>query len=55
MSNRITYEQFKNWVEPRGVLHGFNLTEKLLKELFSDIDPHKKGNLTENDWNNAFG
>lgn len=54
-SNRITYEQFKNWVEPRGILHGFNLTENLLKELFSDIDPHKKGHLTENDWNNCFG
>lgn len=53
-SNRITYEQFKNWLEPRGILHSYNLTESLLRELFSDLDPHKKGHLTENDWTNCF-
>lgn len=36
-------------------LRGFDLSEKLLQELFSDLDPHKKGYLTESDWVNAFG
>jgi len=35
-------------------LIGFNLTETLLLKLFSDLDPHKKGHLTEIDWLNAF-
>lgn len=51
----ITFDKFKQWLEPRGILHGFNLTEKLLKALFSDLDPHKKGHLIQNDWSNAFG
>ena len=51
----ITYAKFKDWIEQHNVQQGFNLTEKLVQELFSDIDPHKKGHLTENDWENAFG
>ncbi len=30
------------------------MTERLLQKLFADVDPHKKGYLTETDWNNAF-
>jgi len=26
-----------------------------MQKLFSELDPHKKGYLTENDWQNAFG
>lgn len=51
----ITYDKFKKWLEPRGILLGFNLTENLLRILFSDLDPHKKGHLIENDWRNTFG
>lgn len=53
-SEWVTFANFKAWLEPRGILHGFNLTEKLLKALFSDLDPHKKGHLIQNDWANAF-
>lgn len=51
----IRYENFKTWLETNNVLKGFNLTDKLMQQLFSDLDPHKKGNLTENDWTIAFG
>lgn len=44
----------KKWVESNQALRGFNLTEGLYKRLFSDLDPHKKGYLTENDWINSF-
>lgn len=54
-TRRITYKQFKKWCDSNQALSGFNLTEVLMKQLFSDLDPHKKGNLTENDWVNAFG
>ncbi len=49
------YKQFKKWCDDTQALNGFNLTEVLMKQLFSDLDPHKKGHLTENDWINAFG
>jgi hypothetical protein len=26
-----------------------------MQELFSELDPHKKGYLSYNDWKNAFG
>ncbi len=35
-------------------MSGFNLTGNLIQKIFSEIDPHKKGYLTESDWNNAF-
>jgi Ca2+-binding EF-hand superfamily protein len=52
---RITFDQFSKWISSNGVLDGFNLTEKLLKDLFSDFDPHKKGHLTRSDWRQVFG
>lgn len=36
------------------MLSGFDLTEKLVYEIFSDLDHHKKGYLVEQDWMNAF-
>nr|QBH22546.1 EF hand family protein [Philasterides dicentrarchi] len=51
---KLLYEQFSKWVEANLALRGFDLSEKLKHELFSDLDPHKKGYLTESDWENAF-
>lgn len=48
------FQKFKKWIDGLNVVAGFDLTEKLLYELFSDLDQHKKGYLTENDWINAF-
>lgn len=42
-------------MEETNALRGFNLTDQLLQQLFSEIDPHKKGFLTETDWMLAFG
>ena len=50
----MTYSNFKEWVEASRSLHGFNLTETLLQQFFAYLDPHKKGFLSENDWENAF-
>ena len=54
-SDKERAAKYKEWIEVNHVLEGFNLTDKLMQELFSDLDPHKKGNLTETDWDNAFG
>ena len=51
---KVTFRQFAKWVEENRALSGFNLTEKLLQQLFADLDPHKKGHLTLLDWENAF-
>ena len=51
---RITFDQFNSWIFSHSVLDGFNLTEKLLRDLFSDFDPHKKGHLTKADWTAVF-
>lgn len=53
--SRLTFEQFSKWISSHGVLEGFNLTDKLMKDLFSDFDPHKKGHLTRSDWHQVFG
>ena len=52
---KIFYTQFLKWIRANNALRGFDVTEKLLQELFSDLDPHKKGYVTEQDWQNAFG
>lgn len=31
------------------------LNEPMLKELFAELDPHKKGYLSESDFTTAFG
>jgi hypothetical protein len=30
------------------------LTPPLIQQLFSELDPHKKGYLSEQDWSSAF-
>ena len=52
---KVRYREFKEFIEENNALKGFNLTDQLLQQLFSEIDPHKKGFLTESDWNAAFG
>ncbi len=51
---KLIYSNFMKWVDKNDALRGFDLTEKLMQEIFSDLDPHKKGYVTEDDWINAF-
>ncbi|KAM3134464.1 hypothetical protein pb186bvf_013430 [Paramecium bursaria] len=51
---KLVFQKFKKWIDEKNVLSGFDLTEKLVYEIFSDIDTHKKGYLAEPDWLNAF-
>lgn len=44
---KLIYSNFKKWVLDANALRGFDLTEKLMQEFYSDLDPHKKGYLTE--------
>ncbi|EGR32180.1 hypothetical protein IMG5_093040 [Ichthyophthirius multifiliis] len=52
--NRIIYSQFEQWVEKSRALQGFNLNNQLIQQVFSDLDPHKKGYLTKKDWIQNF-
>ena len=52
---KVRYREFREFIEDNNALKGFNLTDQLLQQLFSEIDPHKKGFLTESDWHAAFG
>lgn len=52
--NRLLYQSFKQWIEDNQTLNGFDLTDKLLLEVFSSLDPHKKGYVTLNDFKNNF-
>ncbi len=52
--HKVTFELFKNFIEDNRALAGFNLTINLIQKLFAELDPHKKGYLTEQDWLNAF-
>jgi hypothetical protein len=51
----VNYENFVNAITKENLLNGFNLTSSLIAELFSELDPHKKGYISYNDWKNAFG
>ena len=53
-SDKVTFENFNSFVMRENALSGFNLTQPLLQKLFSELDPHKKGHLNQNDWRNAF-
>ena len=44
---KISFEQFKKFIEKSNSLHGFNMTLPLIQKLFSELDPHKKGYLSE--------
>lgn len=52
---KVRYRDFKEFMEETNALKGFNLTDQLLQQLFSELDPHKKGFLSETDWMTAFG
>lgn len=52
---KVKYRDFKEFLDENNALKGFNLTDQLLQQLFSELDPHKKGFLTESDWTQAFG
>ena len=51
---KITFDDFKAFIDKENALSGFNLTVPLMQRLYSELDPHKKGFLSQNDWNNAF-
>lgn len=51
---KLIYQNFKSWIEKRNILNGFDLSDKLTQQLFSSLDPHKKGFISESDWINAF-
>lgn len=51
---KIDFTAFKAFLDKSRFLNGFNLTTKLQQQLFSELDAHKKGFITENDWNLAF-
>ena len=46
----MQYRDFAKWVKSSEVLREFDLSDILLKELFTILDPHKKGHLTRLDW-----
>lgn len=51
---RVNFEMFKTFLARSEALEGFNLTVALLQQLFSELDSHKKGYLSKNDWELAF-
>ncbi len=51
---KIDFEQFKAFLEKQNAVSGFNLTNKLMQQLFAELDSHKKGFLTDNDWQLNF-
>ena len=52
---KVTFSQFSKFINSDRILSGFNLTTVLLHQLFSELDPHKKGFLSLVDWESAFG
>ena len=51
---KITLDKFIQFIEEHRILQGFNMTNSLMQQLFSELDPHKKSYLTEHDWALAF-
>lgn len=51
---RLVFSNFVKWVNEVNALRGFDLTDRMMQELFADLDSHKKGYLTESDWEIAF-
>ena len=52
--DRVNYADFTTFISKQEALKGLNLTESLVKQLFCDLDSHKKGYLVFQDWLNAF-
>jgi len=53
-SGKLTFTQFQSYTQQHNALAGFNLTAELLQQLFADMDMHRKGYLTLQDWTLAF-
>lgn len=53
-AGKLTFAQFQSYIQQRNALAGFNLTAELLQQLFADMDMHRKGYLTLQDWTLAF-
>ncbi len=51
---KIQFTDFKDFLAREKALSGFNLTEQLVQQLFAELDPHRKGFLSEQDWSSAF-
>lgn len=51
---RVNFDNFREFVAKAEALEGFNLTVPLLQQLFSELDSHKKGYLSKNDWQLTF-
>lgn len=54
-SGKVNFDNLTQFFTQHNLLHGFSMTPQLLQELFGELDPHKKGYLSYNDWKNAFG
>ena len=52
--HKMRYEQFAKYTETSNCLNGFDLTEKCMHSLFSNLDLHKKSYLSVSDWVTAF-
>ncbi|KRX05153.1 hypothetical protein PPERSA_06787 [Pseudocohnilembus persalinus] len=55
MGQKLLFSIFKEWLQQNKVLQGLELTNNLLQQLFSELDAHKKGYLSKQDWINVFG
>ena len=53
-SDRITFQQFYDFIIKLDALPGFNLTTSLFQKLFAEMDPHRKTYLTLKDWVNSL-
>lgn len=52
--DKVNFEDFKSFIEKHDVLAGFDITVQLLRQLFAELDPHKKTYLSFKDWQSAF-
>lgn len=52
---KLLFSAFRTWVEKKKALSGFIPNEDILKKIFSELDVHKKGYLTESDFTSCFG
>lgn len=53
--DRITIDNFSNWLNKTRVLNSYRLTAQLVQELFAYLDPHKKGFISIKDWELCLG
>jgi len=50
----VNFEAFERFVRGIQALDGFAVTQKLLQQVFAELDPHKKTFLEKRDWVTAF-